>query len=78
MLTRSMFVTRLMTLILLRRMTSAAFSASPKYNFGAATSKLPFLFGVEAPGTPKKPDGLYNEKGSVPSDVGELITDWSL
>ena len=52
---------------------SSANSTPPKFNFGAATQKLPILFGVEAPGTPKKPDGLYNENKSVPETV---VTSW--
>jgi len=60
----SLMMRRLMTTT-----TSGLSNPMVKYNFGAATSKLPGLFGIEAPGTPMKPDGPYNEKGSVPNDV---------
>lgn len=56
-----------------RRMTTSALSASPKFNFGAASSKIPLAFGIEAPGTPMKPDGKYNDAESVPVDV---INEW--
>jgi hypothetical protein len=47
-----------------------------KYNFGAASSKTPLLFGVEAPGVPMKPGGQYNDPKSVPNAVVEEWADF--
>jgi|AntAceMinimDraft_1070359.scaffolds.fasta_scaffold07765_3 protein-tyrosine phosphatase len=41
------------------------------YNFGSVSEKAPAVFGVEAPGVPMKPGGVYNEAGSVPNAVVE-------
>merc|ERR1719266_548772 len=50
-------------------------ATSPKpFNFGAATPRLPLLFGVEAPGVPLKPDGRYNTPQSVPLEV---VDEWT-
>lgn len=59
-----------------RKMTTSALSSAPKFNFGAASSKIPLAFGIEAPGVPMKPGGKYNDPESVPTEVMNEWTDF--
>jgi len=61
---------------LLSFMSFARTAVSMAYNFGKASSRIPLVFGVEAPGVPMKPGGKYNEKESVPTEVVEQWADY--